>query len=326
MDAARVTSGEGAAHTSTFEAQGGHMQQNGIEAPPAQTVSHDVRQAAAGHDQEQAAASGVGIGTSSSNQERQHPIRANDANTSATTVDESRRSGVAVASRDEEDRRTGGQASSSSNGSRASSHHAAEAASSTVRQTESANGSRLLFHRSSKEGGTDMASVSHARSGQRDLADSGVSSDGHAAAQPQGSHNGTDRSGDQHDKGLSSEQKNARDGQERSGEDEVAGALQGEADADRQPPEDTTEAKEAQLWSEPSVLQCLCDSPSISADAWGEKLKLPDDFGCISESEEDSLVMAACKPDSNMLSLFRAYAPHSILTFMRYARLWCSDK
>ena len=303
------------------------MQRNGIEAAPAQTVSHDFRRAAAGHDQEQAAVSGHGTeGTSSSNQDRQHPMRANDADTSATTVDESQRSGVAVASRDEEHQQTGGQASSSSNGSRASSEHAAECASSTVRQTESADGSRLLFHRNSREAGTDTTSVSHARSRQGDLADSGVSSDGHAAAQPEGSHNGTDRSGDHHVKGLSSEQKNARDGQERSGEDEVAGALQGEADADRQPPDDTTEAKEAQLWSEPSVLQCLCDSPSVSADAWGEKLKLPDDFGCISESEEDSLVMAACKPDSNMLSLFRAYAPHSILTFMRYARLWCSDK
>ncbi len=90
--------------------------------------------------------------------------------------------------------------------------------------------------------------------------------------------------------------------------------------------ESATDAKEPQLWSEPSVLQCLCDSPSVSADTWGERLKLPDEFVCFTDHEEDCMVMAACKPDSKMLSLFRAYAPHNILTFMRFARLFSLER
>ena len=121
----------------------------------------------------------------------------------------------------------------------------------------------------------------------------------------------------------SSQEKNARDGQERSGDNEVAGALQDESDADRQV--EHSESKEPKLWNEPSVLQCLCDSPGASANTWGEKLKLAVEFGLISEEEEDCLVLAGCKHDGNMLSLFRAYAPHNILTFVRFARLYCSE-
>lgn len=60
----------------------------------------------------------------------------------------------------------------------------------------------------------------------------------------------------------------------------------------------------------------------MSACAWGERLHLSSNFVSVSEAEEEALVLAVGAGDY-ILSLFRAYAPHNVLTFMRYARQHC---
>ncbi|KAL0038130.1 hypothetical protein WJX79_004071 [Trebouxia sp. C0005] len=228
-------------------------------------------------------------------------------------------SDVALASRKDEEQQGNSQASPSSNGSESLPHHAAKSGSENRNEGKASHKTQHLFHRSSKEFAEDASSIVKARPARYPSVRDAVLSGSHASSRHQDS-GGSQKDAD--DSQKSSEQKNAQDGQERSGEDEVAGTLQGEADTNKQSTEKSADkAKEPQLWSEPSVLQCLCDRPSVSADTWGERLKLPDAFVCCTQDEEDCMVIAACKPDSKMLSLFRAYAPHNVLTFMRFARL-----
>ncbi|KAL0054146.1 hypothetical protein WJX82_004483 [Trebouxia sp. C0006] len=177
-----------------------------------------------------------------------------------------------------------------------------------------------LFHRSSKESAEDakptgyqserdVLSDNHGSSRQQDARGSQKEADdSQKSSEQKNAQDGQERSGEDGSQ-KSSEQKNAQDGQERSGEDEVAGTLHGEADTNEQSSEESaTEAHEPQLWSEPSVLQCLCDSPSFSADTWGERLELPDEFVCCTEDEEDCMVMAACtemlRGDINFSKIF----------------------
>ena len=107
--------------------------------------------------------------------------------------------------------------------------------------------------------------------------------------------------------------------QHQSVDDEVAGVLHDDAHSDRHP----SQAKDPQVWHEATVLQAICGSPSVSAEAWGERLQLPSDFAAVSEAEEEALVLAVSTSGDYMLSLFRAYAPHNVLTFMQFARRRC---
>ena len=75
-------------------------------------------------------------------------------------------------------------------------------------------------------------------------------------------------------------------------------------------------------WGDALVLQFLHEHSAMSPEDVGKQLQVPDDFCQIVESEEDSLVLAACR-HRNMLSLFRAYAAHDILKFISFARLYC---
>ena len=108
-------------------------------------------------------------------------------------------------------------------------------------------------------------------------------------------------------------------GQYQSNEDEVAGVLQDETDANGPP----ARPKDLQYWHEPAVLQAVCVSPSVSICTWGERLQLSSNFVPVSEAEEEALVLAVGASGDFMLSLFRAYAPHNILTFMHFARRHC---
>lgn len=75
-------------------------------------------------------------------------------------------------------------------------------------------------------------------------------------------------------------------------------------------------------WNASSVLQFLHEHSAMSSKEVGKRVQVPDDFSPISQSEEDSLIIAACR-HSNMLSLFWAYAAHDVLTFISFARLYC---
>ncbi len=325
MDDASEASEEDVAHRSSAHSLDKHPQRNGAEAAAAQTVRQDLEQTASGHSQQHVAA-GNGISSSSAGHDTRQQPRMQAAKASAATLTGYENSDVALASREEEERQGDSEASPSSNGSESSPRHAAECGLEMGDGSERKASHRIqhLFQRSSKEFAEDASSMDKARPKGYQSKRDAVSSDSHASSQHQDAR-GSQKDAD--DSQKSSEQKNAQDGQERSGEDEVAGALQGEADTNEQSSEESaTEVKEPQLWSEPSVLQCLCDSPSVSADTWGERLKLPDEFVCFPEDEEDCMVMAACKTDSKMLSLFRAYAPHNILTFMRFARLFALER
>ena len=110
-----------------------------------------------------------------------------------------------------------------------------------------------------------------------------------------------------------------------SRDDEVAGTLQ-----NNDHPSSNTQSKGSSSndpvdWGDDGVLRCLCESTNVSAESWGERLQLPRSFESISDKQEERLVMAACKADGKMLPLFRAYAPHNVLTFVRFARLYCSE-
>ncbi len=324
MDDASEASEEDVAHSSSAHAQKKHPQNNGAEAPAAQTVRQGFQQTASGRNQQHAAAENGIISSSSAGHDKRHQPRMQAAKASAATLTGYENSDVALASREEEDWQGDSQASPSSNGSESLSHRAAQSGSRNGSEGEASHKTQHLFHRSSKEFSEDASSTDKARPTGYQSEGKAVLSDSHASSRHQDAR-GSQKDADNSQK--SSEQKNAQDGQERSGEDEVAGTLQGEADTNKQSSQESaTDAKEPQLWSEPSVLQCLCDSPSVSADTWGERLKLPDEFVCFTDHEEDCMVMAACKPDSKMLSLFRAYAPHNILTFMRFARLFSLER
>lgn len=104
--------------------------------------------------------------------------------------------------------------------------------------------------------------------------------------------------------------------QHESVDDEVAGVLHDDTHSDRHP----SQAKDPQHWHEPTVLTAICGNPSVSAEAWSEKLQLPTYFAPLSEADEEALVLAVSTPGDYMLSLFRAYAPHNVLTFMQFAR------
>lgn len=323
LDNASEAAEEDVAHSSGAHAQETQPQSNGAGPPAAHTVSQDPDRTASGRGQQHAAAES-GISSSSAGHDKQYQPPVQAARASAAILTGYENSDVALASREEEERQGDSQASPSSNGSESSPHHAAESGLRNGSEGEATYRTQHLFHRSSKEFAEDASTLGEARpvgyQSERDT----VLSDSYVFSHHQDAR-GSQKEPDHSQK--SSEQKNAHDGQERSGEDEVAGVLQGKADTNQQSSEESaTEAKEPQLWSEQSVLQCLCDSPSVSADTWGERLKLPDEFVCFTTDEEDCMVMAACKPDSKMLSLFRAYAPHNILTFMRFARLFSLEQ
>ncbi|DBA92880.1 TPA: hypothetical protein ACH3X1_003051 [Trebouxia sp. C0004] len=323
MDNASEASEEDVAHSSSARAQERHPPSNGTEASAAQTIRQDFQQTAPGHAQ-QHAADGNGISSSSAGHDTRHQPRMQAAKASAATLTGYENSDAVLASREEEERQGDSQASPSSNDSESLPHHAADSGLGHGSESEATCRTRHLFHRSSREFAEDVGTLGETRPAGYQSGGKAVLSDSHAFSGHQDAGASQKESDDSQ---KSPEQKNAQDGQERSGEDEVAGALQGEADSNKQSSEEkSTEAKEPHLWSEPSVLQCLCDSPSVSADTWGERLKLPDEFVCFSDDEEDCMVMAACKPDSKMLSLFRAYAPHNILTFMRFVRLFSLEQ
>lgn len=325
MDDASEASEEDVAHSSSAHAQEKHPQSNGAEPPAAQTVNQDLEPTASGRIRQHAAV-GNGISSSSAGHDKRHQPRMQAARASAATLTGYENFDVALASREEEERQSDSQASPSGNGigSESSPHHAAESGSRNGNEGEASHRTQHLFHRSSKEFAEDTSTMSKASPAGHQSEREAVLSDSHGSSRQQDA-GGSQKDAD--DSQKSAEQKNAQDGQERSGEDEVAGALQGEAETDKQSSEESaTVAKEPQLWSEPSVLQCLCDRPSVSADTWGERLKLPDEFVCCTEDEEDCMVMAACKPGSKMVSLFRAYAPHNVLTFMRFARLFSLER
>ena len=321
MDNASEAFEEDVAHRSSGHAQEKHPQSNGAESSAAQTVRQDSEQTASGRSQMHAAA-GNGISSSSARHDKRHQPRMQAAKASAATLTGYENSDVALASREEEERQGDSQASPRSNGSESSSHHASESGLRKGSEGETSYRTRRLFHRSSEESAEDASTIGEARPVGYQSGGNAVLNDSHVSSRHQ-DVGGSNKESD--DSQKLSEQKNAQDGQERSGEDEVAGVLQADTNA-QSTEESATEAKEPQLWTEPSVLQCLCDSPSVSADTWGERLKLPDVFAYFTEDEEDCMVMAACKPDSKMLSLFRAYAPHNVLTFMRFARLFCLER
>ena len=176
-----------------------------------------------------------------------------------------------------------------------------------------------------------------AQAGSRDQPQhSGGSGDDKAAAPSRGSTKGdgpaplaavavsSSHSGNGSGGNNSSQEQSQSEGQPsqyQSDEDEVAGALQDETDAHGPP----ARTKDPHYWHEPSVLQAVCGSPSVSACAWGERLQLSSDFVPVLEFEEEALVLAIGASGDYMLSLFRAYAPHNVLTFMRYARRHCQQ-
>lgn len=116
-------------------------------------------------------------------------------------------------------------------------------------------------------------------------------------------------------------QTEGQSGQYQSDEDEVAGALHDETDANGPP----ARTKDPHYWHEPAVLQAVCGSPSVSAGAWGDRLQLSSSFVAVSEAEEEALVLAVGSSGDYLLSLFRAYAPHNVVTFMHYARRHCQQ-
>lgn len=73
-------------------------------------------------------------------------------------------------------------------------------------------------------------------------------------------------------------------------------------------------------WTDATVLQFLHEHSALSSEEMVEKLQMPGEFVQIDSSEEDCLVLAACR-QSSMLSLFRAYAPHNVLRFISIARM-----
>lgn len=80
----------------------------------------------------------------------------------------------------------------------------------------------------------------------------------------------------------------------------------------------------AQSWSDPSVLQYLHENSAMASIDLGKQLQLPEGFECVDQAEEDRLVLAGCQ-STEMLCLFRAYAAHDALTFIKFARL-CHSK
>ena len=138
-----------------------------------------------------------------------------------------------------------------------------------------------------------------------------------AAVASSSSNNGNASGSNSNSPGLS--QNEGQSGQYQSDEDEVAGALHDETDANGP----SGQTKDPHYWHEPAVLQAVCGSSSVSARAWGERLHLSSSFVPVSDAEEEALVLAVGASGDYMLSLFRAYAPHNVLTFMRYARRHC---
>lgn len=133
-----------------------------------------------------------------------------------------------------------------------------------------------------------------------------------AASSSSGNENGSSP-------GMSSQhlpQGKGQPGQHWSGEDEVAGVLHDTNGPQAQP-------QNPDCWDGPDALQALCASPSVSASAWSERLQLPNGYVPVSEAEEEALVLAVGMSGDYMLSLFRAYAPHDVLTFMHFARRHC---
>ena len=116
-------------------------------------------------------------------------------------------------------------------------------------------------------------------------------------------------------------QNEGQSGQYQSDEDEVAGALHDETDANGP----SAQTKDPQYWHEPAVLQAVCGSLSVSAGAWGDRLQLSSSFVPVSQAEEEALVLAVGSSGDYLLSLFRAYAPHNVVTFMHYARRHCQQ-
>lgn len=108
-------------------------------------------------------------------------------------------------------------------------------------------------------------------------------------------------------------------GQYQSDGDKVAGVLHEETDANGR----QVQTKNPNCWDGRDALQALCASPSVSASAWSERLQLSNGFVPVSEAEEEALVLAVGMSGDYMLSLFRAYAPHDVLTFMHFARRHC---
>ena len=76
----------------------------------------------------------------------------------------------------------------------------------------------------------------------------------------------------------------------------------------------------AQSWSDPSALQYLHEHSAMGSRDLGKRLQLPEGFETIHQAEEERLVMAGCQ-STDMLCLFRAYAAHDSLTFIKFARL-----
>lgn len=231
-------------------------------------------------------------------------------------------SSVSTASRQEEEERDSGQVSRSSGGID-SSQHAAECQHTDLAQSE--GDTAAAKQPSSQQDITEDIQ-------ERSLVDGAQSRQSSSSAGGKANRGGESTPQvDRPDAVVeTSHERNRQDGQARSGTDEVAGALQEEEEvaAASKEEEDRTgsesrDAKDPRLWTDQSVLQCLRDSPGISAEAWGDRLKLPNDFTFISEDQENCLVMAACKSNGNMLPLFRAYAPHDVLRFMRFAWLHC---
>lgn len=72
-------------------------------------------------------------------------------------------------------------------------------------------------------------------------------------------------------------------------------------------------------WDDATVLQFLHEHSAMSSEEVVEKLQMPSGFVSIDSSEEDCLVLAACR-QSSMLSMFRAYAPYNVLQFISFAR------
>lgn len=108
-------------------------------------------------------------------------------------------------------------------------------------------------------------------------------------------------------------------GQYQSDGDEVAGVLRDKTNANGP----QAQPKNPNYWDDPDALQAVCSSPSVGASAWGERLQLSSSFAPVSEAEEEALVLAVGMSGDYMLSLFRAYAPHNVLTFMHFARRHC---
>ena len=180
------------------------------------------------------------------------------------------------------------------------------------------------IHRSAQAGSCDQPQGSNGLGDDQAAAPSRGNSKGNGCAPLAAIAAPSSSSGNGSGCNNSSQEQSQHEGQPtqyQSNEDEVAGALHDETDANGPP----AQTKDPHYWHEPSVLQAVCGSPSVSACGWGERLQLSSDVVPISESEEEALVLAIGASGDYMLSLFRAYAPHNVLTFMHYARRHCQQ-